>query len=161
MKRIPLTQGQFAIVDDEDYNRLSAHKWHAWWSKWNKCFYARCYVNRIIVYMHREVLGLKKGDKREGDHGLRNTLDNRKFVDGKENLRIATKSQNQMNRPSSGRSSCGLKGIGWSKQKSRWRSRIMIDGKEIHLGFFTTKEAAYAAYCHGAELHHGKFARVA
>lgn len=26
---IPLTQGKFAIVDAEDYDRLSRHKWHA------------------------------------------------------------------------------------------------------------------------------------
>ena len=34
MKTIPLTHGYEAKVDDEDYNLLTRHKWHAKKSNW-------------------------------------------------------------------------------------------------------------------------------
>ncbi len=40
MKLIELTQGQAAIVDDEDYEELNQHKWYAQWNKGTKSFYA-------------------------------------------------------------------------------------------------------------------------
>ena len=41
MKRIPLTQGQFAIVDDDMYEELSKYKWCAVWDRGTQSFYAR------------------------------------------------------------------------------------------------------------------------
>ena len=70
MKEIPLTQGKVALVDDEDFERLSRHKWHA--AKDNHTWYAQGHffiepgvVRSLRTY--RELLGLKEGDGREGD----------------------------------------------------------------------------------------------
>jgi hypothetical protein len=38
-----------------------------------------------------------------------------------------------------------LTGIYWSKQKSRWHAVILVQKKKIHVGFFSTLEAAVAA----------------
>jgi len=70
MKEIPLTQGKVALVDDEDFERLSRHKWHA--AKDNHTWYAqgRFFIEPGVVRSlktHRELLGLKEGDGREGD----------------------------------------------------------------------------------------------
>jgi len=97
MKLIPLTQGQFAKVDDADYDELSKHKWCAHWHHRRSLFYAvrssRTPNGKIrTIMMHRQVLGLIDR-KTHGDHKNHNTLDNQR-----ENIRAVTNSQNHMNR---------------------------------------------------------------
>ena len=81
MRRIQLTQGQFAVVDNKNYKWLSQHNWYAWWSNCTQSFYAARMSKsenskRIVIYMHREILELGGGDKRQTDHINHNTLDN-------------------------------------------------------------------------------------
>jgi hypothetical protein len=56
-----------------------------------------------------------------------------------ENLRAVTKQQNSFNRKT-------VKGYYWSKQKNKWYTNIVLNGKRIHLGFFDTKEKAKETY---------------
>ena len=97
MKRIPLTQGQFAIVDDEDYEQLNKYKWYAQWNRTAKSYTARRRRRKeekgtsIHILMHIQILCALKVD--EIDHYNNNTLDNRKL-----NLRIVTRQQNQLKR---------------------------------------------------------------
>jgi len=100
MRPINLTLGKIAVVDDADYNWLTQYSWYA---KYNKCtdsFYAARTSRRkdengkrFLIYMHRQLLGLEKGDRRVGDHKNHNTLDNRR-----DNIWTCTYSQNQLNR---------------------------------------------------------------
>jgi len=57
-RRIPLTQGKYAIVDPEDYHWLNKNKWHL--NTFNHTFYARRNLggtaNRTVIKMHREVI---------------------------------------------------------------------------------------------------------
>jgi hypothetical protein len=76
-----------------------------------------------------------------------------------ENLRLATSSQNKANRPNYSNAS-GVKGVGWSKQKGKWRARLSFKPKGKHLGFFDRLEDAAKAYEHGAKQHFGEFARA-
>ena len=102
MKLIPLSQKQFAKVSDERYNHLMQWKWHAQWNKKTQSYYAcrnqnmnpngKPWKNRQIR-MSRQILGLEYGDPRQGEHRNGDTLDNQDH-----NLRIATNSQNAMNR---------------------------------------------------------------
>lgn len=62
MKLIPLSQDQFAIVDDQDYEWLNQYKWHA--RKIKYTYYARRsapYGSRTLIYMHRELLKPEHG----------------------------------------------------------------------------------------------------
>ena len=40
MKRVELTQDQYALVDDEDYDVLNKYTWYAAWNKHTSSFYA-------------------------------------------------------------------------------------------------------------------------
>ncbi len=90
-------------------------------------------------------------DHKNGDPG-----DNRL-----ENLRAATHAQNMRNCRNRSTNTSGLKGVRWRPDKSKWVARIQHEGKDIHIGYFSTAEEAYAAYCSAAAQYHGEFARVA
>ena len=147
MKRIPLTQGQYTIVDDENYEWLSQYKWYAAWSPKTKSFYAkRCDWDRgkkekYNISMAREILGLKKGDKRDAEHKNHNTLDNTIS-----NIRICTRQENQFNR--------SPKGYSWHKKAQKYRSRIILNGKCISLGLYDTPKVAHEIYLEAKTKYH-------
>lgn len=143
MRLIPLTKNQFVLVDDEDFDWLNQWKWYAWWNKNNQSYYAvRTELTRTRQYMHRQILGLEKGDKRQGDHIHHNTLDNRRSQ-----LRIATPQQNQWNRKTA-------KGYCWHEQRGKYLSSIRLNSKNIYLGLFNTKQEARQAYLDAKEKYH-------
>lgn len=76
------------------------------------------------------------------------------------NLRLATKSQNGMNRGPQKRSSSGLKGINMDKRDGVWSAEITVNGKKISLGRHQTKGLAALAYAKAALRYHGEFARI-
>lgn len=96
-REMPLTKGQIAIVDAEDFERLSQWKWSARncgnGSEWYALRGSTRNGKHEEFYMHRQILGLVKGDGLEIDHINRNGLDNRK-----ENLRIVSRKDNCANR---------------------------------------------------------------
>lgn len=146
-KQIPLTQGQFAIVKDEDFDRLNRHKWCAWWNKDTKSFYAVRHGKtengkQYLIYMARVILGLKYGDKRQSDHINHITLDNRIS-----NLRIVSHQQNHFNQKSP-------KGYCWDKARKKYQAEIGVNGKHIYLGRFHTTEEARSAYLRAKEQYH-------
>lgn len=77
------------------------------------------------------------------------------------NLREATKSQNQANKPLNTRvSSTGLKGVSYHQKQKRYFARIRVNRKLIHLGCFKSAEDAHAAYAKAANDIYGEFARA-
>lgn len=148
-RTIPLTRGQFAIVDSDDYEMLSSHKWRADWDETLQSFYALRSKTRgiagqprqVTVRMHRVVMGLQHGDRRHVDHVNHNTLDNRKA-----NLRVVSCAQNQHNNRIRRDNSTGRRGVSWHRRFGKYHARIVINGKAIHLGWFDDLENASMAY---------------
>jgi hypothetical protein len=157
-RRIPLTKGQIAIVDPDDYERLSKYKWSA--SEHGKTWYAvrREYLKetrtKLTIYMHREVIEIPQG--MVVDHINRNGVDNRK-----RNLRAATYSQNNFNKGKRN-VKCRSKytGVSWQKPLEKWRASITFSGKWMHLGYFEQEVEAAKAYDEAARKYHGTFAAL-
>lgn len=97
------------------------------------------------IYVHGKIPRGKLIDHRNGDR-----LDNRL-----ENLRLATPTQNAMNRPAHCTNASGYKGV--HRYHNRYIAQIQVEGKKLHLGIFLTPELAAQAYEEAASVHFGVF----
>jgi hypothetical protein len=92
-----------------------------------------------IIYLHREVMGLKPGDPLV-DHINGNKFDNRKC-----NLRLADKAINRINtdkvRSDSG---TGIKGVTKDRRTGRYCVYMRRNGHKIHYGSFKDLNSAKA-----------------
>jgi hypothetical protein len=154
MKEIKVTNSRSALVDDEDFDRIAAYRWH----KSGSGYPTRRVPTPDGNYregMHRTIMNLPIGDKRHVDHINGDSFDNRKC-----NLRVCEPIENWWNAKIRSDNTSGYKGVSWSKSNAKWSARIKKSGKRVHLGYFEKAEDAYAAYCKAAKDLHGNFARV-
>ena len=155
MKKIPLTQGYYALVDDKDFEWLSELKWSV--NRKRHSLYAQHAKMRSgkgkIFYMHRLIMNAPKG--KQVDHINGNTLDNTRS-----NLRICSSSENLCNRKAPRQNTSGFKGVSWFERDKKWRARIGAKCKQKTIGYFDTKEEAAKAYDLMAKKLHGSFARL-
>lgn len=114
--------------------------------------YRVVFVNGKLYLAHRVAWAVVNGAWPEIgiDHINGDKTDNRWG-----NLRLATKSQNGMNRPAQSNNTSGYKGV--SRNRKRWAASIHEDGLKRHLGTFDTPKEAHAAYCRAAVKLHGDF----
>jgi hypothetical protein len=161
MKEIQLSQGYVAQVDDADYPMLmDGPKWHARIDRYKGGGIRNVYAirsirldgKRITQMMHRFLLDVTD-PKVQIDHKNHAGRDNRR-----ENLRIASSTENNRNCRMSTRNTSGKKGVTWHKNTKKWRAYIRIDGRNTHLGLFTSKVEAARIYDAAAIAHHGLFA---
>ncbi len=156
MKQIPLTKGKFALVDDEDYDRLVAiGRWH-----YSNGYAARNFRRKRLsdgkmvnkgIWMHRVIMDTPDG--MDTDH-----IDNDKLNNQRINLRICSRSENQQNTCKRSHNTSGYKGVSWSKRDKKWEAKIKFDGKSRALGNFTCKHEAARAYNAAATKYFGEFA---
>jgi len=146
MKEIQLTKGKVTIVDDADFEWLNIHKWHITSSGYAA---RRVWPEDKILLMHRSIMDTPKG--MDTDHKNHDTLDNRR-----ENLRVCSRSENNLNRGPQPHNTSGFKGVSWSKEKNKWRAY----SKGIHLGYFIDKNDAAMAYDKKAKELFGEFAKL-
>lgn len=90
------------------------------------------------------------------DHINRDRLDNR-WV----NLRHTNRLGNAQNAGLRKDSTSGYRGVSFRKSSGKWRAYIQSGGKQHHIGFFNTAEAAYAARQEVIHLHHKSFSNEA
>lgn len=157
MKQIPLTQGQFALVDDEDYEMLSKFKWTLH-KRGDHCYAIRMgrkeNGQRLMIKMHRQVLGLTD-PKILVDHRDNNGLNNQKA-----NIRACSPAENSRNRGLTKSNPRKLKGITFHKGANKFMAQIEFERKSIFIGYFNTDMEAAKAYDKKAIELHGDFARL-
>lgn len=136
----------YAIVDDSDFDWLNKYRWYL-----NDSGYAIHKSEKETFRMHRLILDTPKG--KDTDHVNGNKLDNRR-----ENLRIATRSQNMANRHFHKDSTSKCKGVYWNKNRKQWQVKICINYKSIFLGSFDNKIEAAKVYASKAKELFGEFA---
>jgi len=157
-RKIPLGEGEFTLVSPCDYY---------WLNNFNWCIVGcdeRMYAARVLrktefgwlrtVYLHRVIMNAPKGLL--VDHRNNNGLDNRR-----ENLRLATHSQNMINRPKTkSKTTSRFVGVYFQKNRGKWAARINYQKNQIWLGRFDNEIDAAKAYDAAAKKYHGEFARL-
>lgn len=149
MKEIKLTQGQVALVDDDDYNYLNQWKWCA--HKSGNTFYAErtIYPEHKTIKMHWIIMNDFQGNRI--DHKDSNGLNNQRS-----NLRFCNKSQNCMNRKYNNKT--GYSGV--YKVKQCFQASIRVNKKNISLGYYKSLEDAARARDEGSIKYFGEFANL-
>ena|SRR3990167_393779 len=163
MKRIKLTQGKFALVDNEDFEFLQKWKWCAALDK--KCKDFRAMSNRhrwekvkpVTMRMARIIMNATKGEMI--DHINHNTLDNRRG-----NLRICTQIQNSRNSKIYKNNTTGYKGVSKCTSLTRYHKKdyfaaqIRFNKRLITLGYGTNKKSLAKLYKAASIKYFGEFA---
>lgn len=141
MQYIPLTRGKLAIIDDEDYQRVSQLKWQLIKTgrKQDREYAVHGYdrhSNSKKLYMHRFIMNTPQGY--DTDHINFNGLDNRKC-----NLRIVTRGENTMHKqiPKRGQYSY----VYWFDKTKRWVAKPTINGRQTSVAYFKTETFAALA----------------
>lgn len=159
MKKISLTQGKFALVDDDDFERVNRLKWFAGWSPHRRKFWAGTNPGprktRKTIFLHRFLMDAPRGI--QVDHINGDPLDNRKC-----NLRLCTNQENSRNRGKNKNNTLGYKGVNRIKsgKEYRYQAGIGIGGGKLYIGLYKNIEDAARAYDEQAKKLHGEFARL-
>jgi hypothetical protein len=150
-KKIPLTKGAFAIVNAADYARLVQI---GKWSLSNQGYAIHWYKDeagkRKCLYIHRVIMDAPP-------HLHIDHIDTNKLNNTRENLRYATRSQNNAARNRMKSNTSGFTGVNLNRK--HWECRIKYQNRRIFLGNFPTARAAALAYDCAARIVFKEFAR--
>jgi len=161
LKKISLSKGKIALVDDEDYEWLSQWEWYyfnGYVTRHQRKNEYKNYSSRKRVWMHRAIFEhyeLEIPVDKEIDHRDGNGLNNQKY-----NLRLATHQENQFNAKCHSKSLSQYKGVSWNKRDCKWQVCISINSKPTNIGQFKSEKEAALAYDNAARKYHGEFAHT-
>lgn len=128
---IKTNNGYESIIDDED-SWLAGFTWSVKKKTETNIYLFRSVQNgrggRYTLYLHREIMGLRWGDRRMVDHINRDTLDNRR-----QNLRVCEGAENQRNRRLSKNNSTGVNGVCLASD-GKYEAYIKVNGKTVYVG---------------------------
>lgn len=102
--------------------------------------------------MHRQILRVEDSTVFV-DHKNANGLDNQR-----NNIRTCTSSQNMSNRCAPKHNTSGYKGVVKYANRSKFKAKIRVNGKDVYLGYFHSPKDAARAYNEAAVKYYGEFA---
>lgn len=139
------TKNEF-YIDIDDYEKVKRYSWYE-----NKDGYLMSRINYKLVRLHRFIMNVEDS-KTIVDHANHNTLDNRK-----NNLRIVTRSQNNMNKELSSNNHSGVAGVMWDKDNMKWMAYITKNYHRKHLGYYENFEDAVKVRKEAEEKYFGEY----
>ena len=139
------------LFDLEDYDKIKDYYWSPN-SKKSKYASAKDKKLNTTVQMSRIIMGIPIQDKRKVDHINHNVFDNRK-----DNLRVCTNSQNNMNKGLQSNNTSGVTGVTWRKEKHKWEAQIRLNRKNMHLGLFQNFDDAIRTRKEAEEKYFGEY----
>jgi hypothetical protein len=135
--------------DLEDYDKIKDYCWiEDIGTTGYRSIRARVPGKNKKVIMHWVIM-----EEKWYDHIDRNPFNNRK-----NNLRKATKSENNRNCSISKNNISGIIGVSLDKRNNNWRARITVNRKEIALGSFKDKKDAIRVRLKAEKKYFGDFA---
>jgi len=139
------------LIDDSDVELIREYEWHLYSTKLYNKSYARATIDGKKVTMHRLLLDSPDFDidHIDGD-GLNNC---------RNNLRLCTNAQNQMNRKKKRNSISRYKGVYWDRINSKWIAEITYKGIKNVLGRYVSENEAGKKYNEKAKELFGDFAK--
>lgn len=156
MREIPLARGRgVALVDDEDFDVLSALKWHRHPGGYaTRSVGPNRHTEKRTILMHRQIMAVT--DRWQYvDHISGDKLDNRR-----ENLRVCTPLESSWNLRKHRVTSSRFKGVRWEARCKKWQAEIGVNGRSKYLGVFDTEEEAAHVHDEAARLLRGEYARL-
>jgi hypothetical protein len=149
--RIPLSRGEFATIDRDDYRLVAQYTWSLLRTgKRRDILYAVRMEAGKMIYLHRFLL--EAGPDQHVDHRDRDGLNCCRL-----NLRVATRTQNNANRVMPKRGNRPYRGVA-ATRSGKWSATIGLNRKQINIGRFATAEEAARAYDAKALELFGEFA---
>ena len=148
---VTLTKGAVAVIDADDVDMVSGWNWQL--GGGGRGYAVRHTVvdgKERNVLMHRVIAGTPDGF--DTDHIDGDGLNNRRS-----NLRVVTTTQNTCNRRRSVSNTSGYKGVSFNRRLNKYTASIKLNGRQKHLGVFSTAEEAHARYCGEAQALHGQY----
>lgn len=128
-------------VDADDLPAVGLYRWYLQPTGYASRFQGQPDGSRENLLLHRCLLGLQKGDPRNGDHINRDKLDCRRS-----NLRIVPDGVNSQNVNGYPAASSIHRGVYWNQERRKWIAQINVNNKNRYIGsFITENEAAEAA----------------
>lgn len=159
-RRIPLSRGLFALIDENHGPLIAGRQWYARPALSSNGSQLGWYAVRSqaerpkTIYMHRVIIAAEPGQFVDHINGDR--LDNRA-----ENLRICSVRQNNINSGVRGNGRYrGVETITRACGRQVYRAAIFKDRKRKTLGIFGTEIEAARAYDQAARAAYGEFAWV-
>lgn len=154
VKEIPLSQGKVMLVDDHWYEELSKHPFYYHEGYGIRKERVKGETNKWKIYRaHRVIMGCEDPDL-VVDHINGDKLDNRE-----ENLRIATRGENNRNVKKTWTSSSQYKGVTHQPDQDKpWVAQIGYGRERIYLGAFYHEREAANIYNLAAKQLFGEFA---
>ena len=139
------SKGEEFYFDLEDYNLIKNYCWNI-----DNHGYVISGQSNGVVLFHVLIMNTKKGEDVDHIHHKRN--DNRKSE-----LRVVTRSQNQMNVGLPSNNVSGVTGVHFDKNRGKWVSQIGINRKRVYLGSFDNFEDAVKARKLAEEKYFGEY----